>query len=461
MKKLLAVASFVAISAALTACGGNDTPQATQPDTPPAATTEATTGNDTGNNDANETNEVLEPVTVNFWHAMTGPHHDGLINMIEAFHAEYPHITINEEFQGNYPALNQSLMGTFVSRTAPLLAQATTSSVTQYIDYDFILSLTNFFNEDFTQAEQNDIVHLDIRATYGNDIYSVPFGISTRILFYNRDILDEFGLEPPTTWDEVRHIAEVTTTDNRLGMGWENAFWSEFVALLEQYGGVFVDEATAVAHFSSPEGEQALGFIYDLIDEGISRTAGEDGFMSGVFGSGAVTMYIGSSAGLPHVEGAVDGSFNWGTAPTPGTGTANATLFAGNDVVMFNESITGASQAEIDAAWAFLRFSLRPDVTAYWAADSGYTPARYSAMELPFYVDFVAQNPTHRAATLQAPYGFYLARVHGMSAVLNQAVLEYFNESITPLGVPSRMSVQDALANAENRANEILADANN
>ncbi|MCL1925034.1 MAG: ABC transporter substrate-binding protein [Defluviitaleaceae bacterium] len=406
--------------------------------------------------------ETREQVTIDFWHAMTGPHADAVQNMVDAFHAQNPYVIVNHQHQGSYADLNNSLTAAFAARTAPLLTQSTPGGIINYIGHGFIVPLTEFFSEAFTAEELADIVHLDVRNTHDGVIWSSPFGISTRVLFYNRDVLDEFGLEVPTTWEEIRYVAEATTDHgiNRFGMGWENAFWSEFVGKLAQLGGVYVDEATVTAQFYSPEGIQALGFIYDLIDVGYSRRAGADGFMSGVFGSGAVTMYIGSSAGLPHVTNAVNETFNWGTAPTPGTGTSNATLFAGNDIAIIDSSVNNATPEQIRGAWEFIEFSLRPEVAAQWANDSGYIPIRYSANDLPLRQEFVSENPTHIAASLQAPYGIYLARVFAMTAVNNQAVNHYFQQAVPEIGVPSLMSVEDALRNAQERANEILADAN-
>lgn len=453
LNKKLITASFSLFGAlALTACGAGSTPPMAQPD---SLQTPAT-----GVENQQEQQQPQEIVEISFWHAMTGPHYDAVQNMVDAFQAENPYIRVNHQHQGNYGELNNSLTAAFSAGVAPVLTQSSPGGIINYTGYGFIVPLNDFFNETFTAEEMADIVHLDIRNTHDGVIWSSPFGISTRVLFYNQDILDEFGLDVPTTWDEVRHVAEVTTSDGRWGMGWENAFWSEFVGKLAQIGGVYVDEATATAQFYSPEGIQALGFIYDMVDAGISRRAGEDGFMSGVFGSGTVTMYIGSSAGLPHVAGAIENRFNWGTAPTPGTGTSQATLFAGNDIAIIDPVVSGASEAQVQAAWDFIEFSLRPEVAAQWANDSGYIPIRYSANDLPVRQNFVTENPTHAAASLQAPYGIYLARLFGMSAVNNQATMNYFQQVIPAIGVPSLMSVEEGLRAAQELANEILADAN-
>ena len=70
--------------------------------------------------------------------------------------------------------------------------------------------------------------------------------------------------------------------------------------MARQNGSSFISEDLEVA-IDSPESVEALKFITDMIDKGYARTAGEDGFFSGPFGRGESALYIGSSAGTPHV----------------------------------------------------------------------------------------------------------------------------------------------------------------
>ena len=43
----------------------------------------------------------------------------------------------------------------------------------------------------------------------GDDIYSVPFGSTgSAVCFYNADILDKAGVQPPATWDDVKALTE-------------------------------------------------------------------------------------------------------------------------------------------------------------------------------------------------------------------------------------------------------------
>lgn len=48
--------------------------------------------------------------------------------------------------------------------------------------------------------------------------YSVPLYTHAQVMWYRTDLLEEAGLEVPTTWEELRHAAEVLTTDDVYGL---------------------------------------------------------------------------------------------------------------------------------------------------------------------------------------------------------------------------------------------------
>ena len=435
MKKLLLTILFGLFTPfALTACGNE--------------------GTTSTSNEENGTAEVAEPIEIDFWHAMSGVHEEALTELIELFHAENDHIRVNAVNQGGYSDLGQVIMANARANTLPHLAQSVPTTVTQYIDNNFLLPLNSFIEDSeigLTDEEFNDIISVFRESsTWGDTLYSIPFGKSTRILFYNRTMLEEHGIEVPTSWEELIAAAEVLTVDNTIGMGFENSFEPEFMALLMQHGGVYVDEEAMTAQFASQEGVDALTIIADLVESGNARLAGEDRHLSGVFGRGGVAMYIGSSAGLPHVAAAMQEGIEWGTAVIPSFNGESATAFAGNDVVMFDSG----TEAEQRAAWEFLRFSLQPEVTAQWAIASGFIPVRYSAKELPLFVEYLEANPIHAAASNQFEAGFNPTRVNGASAIRNIVLEELDNIML------GRVSVAEGLQSAQDRANEVLENQN-
>ena len=77
-------------------------------------------------------------------------------------------------------------------------------------------------------------------ATWEGRIYGVPHLSNCLIMYYNKDMFDAAGLQPPKTWEEFNHAAEVLTKDGVFGFSTamnrsENAVFV-FEALLWQAG---------------------------------------------------------------------------------------------------------------------------------------------------------------------------------------------------------------------------------
>jgi len=386
------------------------------------------------------------PAEVEFWHAMSGPHEEAIKKFADDFNSSHEDITIKPVNQGSYEDLQQKIMAAAKAGNLPDMAQATTNVIPEYIDNKFITSLNDFIEDPevgLSEDELNDYIEVfRDSSTWDDTYYSLPFSKSTRVLFYNQTLLEENGLEAPKTWDELQEVAKTVTKDGVVGMGFENSYEAEFQGILKQMGGTYMDEATGEPEFASKEGQEAMGMISGMIDEGIARTAGEDEYMSNPFGRGDVAMYIGSSAGIPHVGGAMEDGIEWSTAPIPTLDGEAATTFAGNDIVIFNQS----EDVEQKAAWEFMKYLTSPEVTSEWSMLSGYLPIRQSALDTEEYQKFLEENPAYKAGTEQFDAGFFIARVPGGDAVRN-IVLEEMDYILQGM-----KSVEEGLTEAQERA---------
>ena len=110
--------------------------------------------------------------------------------------------------------------------------------------------------------------------SYEGERLGVPFWGSVGGLFYRSDLLEEYGFEPPATYEELAEIVETITADNPelTGFTFPAAkaealvqVWTEF---FRGFGGEFYN-ADGECTMNSEAGVDALFFMVDLIDEGI------------------------------------------------------------------------------------------------------------------------------------------------------------------------------------------------
>lgn len=461
-KKMIAALLLCSMMVAATACGGNNNQanssaneSANTASTNSAeASTEPSAEPSAASTDSGPGSIAMDkPVTIEFWHAMSGQLEEVLKQLADEFHTQNPNITVKLVAQGSYDDLQQKLMAAAKAKTSPAMAQAYSNWQTEFINNDLLEDLTPYMNDPkvgLTADDQSDIVpaFMDDN-TWDGKLYGLPFNKSTEVLYYNQDDLDKANLQVPTTWDELKTAAAKLTTSaggkKVVGIGFENSVSGDLATFVKQAGGEYVTDDGKVA-FNSPEGQKALGFLYDLIvTTKTGRLAGEDGYMSDPFGRGDVAMYIGSSAGSSFVGTAVNGKFKWSTAPLP-KDVAAASPFQGTNVIVFQS----ATPEEKVAAWDFGKFLDSKEATIQWAEATGYVPVRSSALQDSTWTSFIEQHPEQKAAAEQFDSAFGDPHLNGFTQMRTD-VSKKIDEVLH-----GQQSVADGLANAQKAAEAAL-----
>ncbi|WP_432520313.1 ABC transporter substrate-binding protein [Kineococcus sp. SYSU DK006] len=224
--------------------------------------------------------------------------------------------------------------------------------------------------------------------------YGLPFDGDTHVLYYNAEVFDRYGVEPPATWDEYDAAAAKITRDSGgsvygaivEGQQVPMILGCSFINRLAGYGGTLVD-ADGQPAFAGEEGRAALQHLIDVAPSALP-TPLQTGFdqANSAFLSGQGAMLdtwtdLGLKAQDPASSKVVD---KWGvvTLPVGGSNTTPRTaLDAG-----FGLGVSSAS-AQQDKAAAFVKWATNRDNNFLLAstAGSGIDPARSSVLGSPEY----------------------------------------------------------------------------
>ena len=320
---------------------------------------------------------------IQFWHAMGGPLGDSLDVLVAEFNRTHPGMEIQSIGNANYEALSQKIMGAVAAGQPPVLAQVYEAWTAELIENGSVEPLTEYVRgtNGLSAEDLADFLPGMLENnTWDGVLYSVPFNKSVRALYWNKDLFATEGLtRAPATWDEYMDYARRLTKDldgdgqvDQWGTAGEISAWM-FENLLIQNGGSILGPDGAAA-FDRPEGVHALEYMVKLLTEYGKVTGGYE--YQNDFQAGKVGMIEGSTVSLSFMQGKY--TFDMGTAPLP-AGKQSACLVAGTNVVIFAD----APLAHKEAAWEFIKWFTSPEVTARWAAATGYAPVRLSAMGLP------------------------------------------------------------------------------
>jgi multiple sugar transport system substrate-binding protein len=193
------------------------------------------------------------------------------------------------------------------------------------------------------------------------EVYVVPFDLTLFMFYYNSAVLEELGIEVPTTWEEltaaITAIREANDGEGGFQMGWGNVGWIPFQDFLYQAGGTWYNEDCTAATVNSEEGVTALEFYASLYTEYGSPTVEGDivaGLQSGLYPIAAQGSWIagGIERTFPELAG------QWGITVQPaGPAGNNSAFIGGRGIGIMSYS------ANVDASWDFIKYLWTDEAT--------------------------------------------------------------------------------------------------
>ncbi|MFH1689332.1 MAG: ABC transporter substrate-binding protein [Candidatus Eisenbacteria bacterium] len=392
-------------------------------------------------------------VTVQFWHAMGGPLGDALDELVAEFNETHPGIDIESVSMGRYQALSQKIMAAVAAGQPPVLAQAYEAWTGELIENGSAEPLNGYIDgaDGLTAAELDDFVPgmLD-NNSWDGIVYSFPFNKSVRAIYWNKDLFSAANLDrAPANWSEYEEFARRLTKDtngdgetDQWGTAGQISAWMFENLLLQNGGRILTDDGSAVA-FDSPEGVEALDLMVRLLTRWGKVTSGYE--YQNDFQAGKVAMIEGSTVSLSFMEGKY--TFDMAVAPLPQQ-KGKGCYVAGTNVVIFSD----ASQAQKDAAWKFIKWFTTPEISARWAARTGYAPVRMSAMESGAMVARFAEIQGLEDVLRQLEFASYEPR-----SAAWYAGRKHLEEVGVESALRQRMTSPEALAEAARLVNAELA----
>jgi multiple sugar transport system substrate-binding protein len=111
---------------------------------------------------------------------------------------------------------------------------------------------------------------------YEGKLYRVPVRSDVGVLYYRKDLLDEEGIAPPQTFEQLQKISSSLKQQGKVKWGylWQGRQYegliAMFVEILQGFGGFWVNSDTLEVGLDRPETLQAIAFLQDSIAQGIS-----------------------------------------------------------------------------------------------------------------------------------------------------------------------------------------------
>lgn len=330
--------------------------------------------------------QAQDSVAVSFWYpygegSWTG---DFLAEKIAAFNQENPGITVTGQSYQDYASIIEGIQRGAAAKELPSIAAIAFGYDDYIVEGGIAAPISDYLGDDGDEFLSDFFPALLDVTTFDGKVYGIPLALSVAEVFYHPGIFEKAGLDPndpPTTWDELMAAAKQIKAETgvygltfALDDPWifETAVRSNGAELVNSDGSSNLNSPEAVKILSDWSAGTADGSILYNAD-----------FMQTLqtFGAEQVAMFAVSSYGTVYYHDSLP-AVKAMTFPA-GEGQTFKSPAGGNSLYLM-----GNSDAEREAAAAFVKYLTNPKAIAEWAINSGYLPTRTSSLdEMSSFID--------------------------------------------------------------------------
>lgn len=385
MKKILALLLTLAMVFALCACGQTAAPAASE--APAEESTEAPAG------DEITLDVIICQYGPNTQEWFLGSGMDGT-NFVDKFEAANPGVKLNLEvvsWNDVYTVVDTRI----ASGQAPDILNIDVFA--NYANEGLLEPVSQYCPEEL----YNDFFPSFIeQSVIDGTVWAVPDLASARALYYNVDMFEEVGIEPPATWAELEDAAQaiVDFYDGEVYPWGIDMTTDEGQAAFAYYtwgnGGGFVDAEGNWA-LNSAENVEAIEYAIGLVNKGYTNPnpATQTRYdLQDMFAAGKLAMCIAPNS-MPTYCADKGSTVNMATTAIPANeGKTSSSVGVMDRIMAFKDESAPDQAARDEAIGKFLTFFYDPENYVGWVSMEGFLPAVNSAVEA-----LVAADPSFEA----------------------------------------------------------------
>jgi sn-glycerol 3-phosphate transport system substrate-binding protein len=388
--------------------------------------------------------------------AVSGPITKIVDQMAADFEKENPGIKIKPIYTGTYQDTITKAITAVKSGDPPVTSILLSTDMYTLIDEDAIVPFDDLIKTDADRAWLRSFYPAFMENSQtGGKTWGIPFQRSTIVLYYNKELFKEAGLDPnrpPQTWKEqVEYAQKLTKRDasgnvTQWGLQIPSSgfpYWL-FQALTVQAGTNLMNPAGTQTYYDRPEVVEALTYWVDMVKAKIHPPGIVDwGTTPKDFFEKKVAMVWTTTGNLTNVKN--NAKFDFGVAMLP-AGKQRGSPTGGGNFYLFKKS----TPAQREAAFKFIKWVTTPQRAAQWGIDTGYVAVRADAWDTPAMKAYVAGFPAAAVARDQLPYAKAELSTHD-----NQRVTKALNDGLQA-ALTGAKTPEAAMKDAQREAERLL-----
>ncbi|MDO5548452.1 MAG: ABC transporter substrate-binding protein [Eubacteriales bacterium] len=355
-KRLLAMTLAATLAVGLSACGGSGST---------ADPGSAGGGNSSGGKK-----------TITLWHTLADSEQDTFSKYVDEFNAQSDDVQVEMVYMPQDEFLTQVAVGNLSSELGDILRVDNPDTI-GFASSGVLADITDYYNN---WDEASYLEGPLESATYDGKIYGVPSESNNIALYYNKAMLEEAGVEVPTTWSELSEAAKALTTDAVDGFAM-SAIANEEATF--QFVPFIGSEGKTINEIGSEAGIDALTFINSMVQDGsmsVDCINWSQADIAKQFAAGNCAMMINGPWNVAVVK-EDNPDLDFGVALIPKSENGDyATCLGG-------ENLCITANADTDAAWEFISWFCSKEVNERYTYDQGKFSPRSDADNEAIYAD--------------------------------------------------------------------------
>ena len=373
------------------------------------------------------------------------------------FNKENPSYKVVPVYAGTYQETIVKALTAHKSGKPPAAGILLSTDTFTLADEDAIVPIDNFVKTDDDRAWLKSFFPaFMLNGQFAGKTWGVPFQRSTVVMYWNKDLFKEAGLDPnkpPQNWKELVSMGQKLTKKDANGnvTQWGVQvpssgfpYWL-FQGFSTQNGAILANAEGNEVKYDDPKVIEALQFWVDLSRKYGIHPPGivEWGTTPRDFMERKAAIIWTTTGNLTNIRS--NAKFDFGVAMLP-EGVRRGSPTGGGNFFIFKK----ASSAEQEGAFKFAKWLTQPARAAKWSTDTGYVAVSPASYETPELKKYAAEFPPALVARDQLPFAVAELSTHD-----NQRVTKALNDGLQA-ALTGKKTPEQAMKDAQAEANRLL-----
>ena len=389
--------------------------------------------------------------------AVGGPITKTIDQYAAEFNKENPELNVTPVYSGTYQETIVKVLTAHKAGKPPTAAILLSTDTFTLVDEDAIVPVDNFVKTDADRAWMKSFFPaFMLNGQFANKTWGVPFQRSTVVMFWNKDLFKEAGLDPntpPKNWAETISMGQKLTKKDASGNETQWGiqvpssgfpYWL-FQGFSTQNDAILANAEGNQVKYDDPNVIAALQYWVDLSKKYGIQPSGvvEWGTTPRDFMEKKVAMIWTTTGNLTNIR--TNAKFDFGVAMLPEGKRRGSPTGGGNFFIFKN-----AAGPEQEGAYKFAKWLTQPERAAQWSIDTGYVAVSPAAYDTPALKKYAADFPPALVARDQLPYAVAELSTHD-----NQRVTKALNDGLQA-ALTGTKTPEQALKDAQAEATRLL-----